>query len=742
LRTPTYESQAILNVNNPIGTMVDEANLVLSDQVRGPAYRVLGYDADIDVEPNEVADLLTITVRADDPERAARAATVVAETYIQAQTSVPVSVTQAAEPNRDPVAPSRMAHILFGSALGALVGVALGWMRALGRLAPTRTAQTDAAAPIRPPRTPSPELAAAAAALRDVDVVPTPDDGSRYAPSPAPAAIDDPDPSAQDYSPEALAQRWEPSRVLQAEPAVAAFEPPAPPPPPAPLVPPAPPAPLSPLPAPPLPAPPLPATPLPAVLVADVQQAPLRPAHAKDLPHDYGDYQNTPTPSIPESHQGQEMANQDQTSTPAPAAPTRRAAAFSAASNSMVDAPPVTTNAWAPTQLELDAQVSQAAEAVDALGHDTYVTGETYVASETSDSNEPANPSHLGGPALTTNVAGDINLTESSVLEPVASASNTPESRPAVANPGPSKPRGDHRVGDLEAQVGALEQEIDSLREHLDNARISHVREITKERQIADRALDNARREFNRTAEASEQANRSTLASSRSELDRELGELRTAHQAELERQHGLHESLLQKERERRTDELHKAGKRHEAQMADLRTEHARTLAQTKSGTRETLAQLRESVRSLTSELQQTRESEQRLRQELSMAQRNARSNEQQYAENLQTVRDELTLARNELRAETQRNAALRRDVVKRTAEAHQAVDRTLEERSSQLADLEAMVVKQREQAERRVRDAHAAADARARDSAKREAELTARITRLERDLEQTRPQTG
>lgn len=743
LQTPIYESETILNVNNPIGTMADERALLLSNDVVGPAYRILGYDADIDVEPNEVADLLTITARADDPERAARAATVIAETYDQVQTSVPVSVTKVAEPNRSPVAPNRIAYILFGSALGAIAGLALGWIRALGRLAPNSAPQRDAATPIRPPRSPSPELAAAAAALRDVDVVhASVPANAALAANPAPAAI--PEPLAdEDYSAAALAQRWDPDSAFDADPIGSE-----------PLSTPV----FSPLAADAPPAPPAPAPATPAVAaspaIAAVPVVAVAPAIAAQ-------FANTGTeeplePSVPE---------------PA-VAPAATASAFSAAANAMVEAPPLATSAWAPSQLELDASVAASIPepptpppAPEPQAPELPAAHPPAAQPPAAELPRPALPAgaelsavadaaELPGAAETPDapereraLQNQIDLTDSATAPtgyvPVSAAAVDPVPRPpAPARAVGASARGEHRVGDLEAQVGALEQEIDSLREHLDNARVSHLREITKERQVADRALDNARREFDRTIEASEQASRTTLASSRSDLDQELAELRTIHQDALERQHREHEALLQKERERRADELRKASQRNEAQLADLRTQHARTLEQQKAGTRDTLAELRESVRTLTTELQQANEGEQRFRQELSMSQRNARTSEQRYGENLQAVRDELTLARNDLRSEQQRNAALRRDVVKRTAEAHQAVDRTLEERSSQLADLEAMVVKQREQAERRVRDAHAAADSRARASAKREAELTARVTRLERELDQTRPQTG
>ena len=102
----------------------------------------------------------------------------------------------------------------------------------------------------------------------------------------------------------------------------------------------------------------------------------------------------------------------------------------------------------------------------------------------------------------------------------------------------------------------------------------------------------------------------------------------------------------------------------------------------------------------------------------------------------------MAIAKKSLTAEKERNAALRDDVVRRTAEAHQAVDRAIEDRSTQLAELESLVTKHRQHAEERVREANASAEERARESARREAELSARITRLERELDEVRRQTG
>ena len=100
--------------------------------------------------------------------------------------------------------------------------------------------------------------------------------------------------------------------------------------------------------------------------------------------------------------------------------------------------------------------------------------------------------------------------------------------------------------------------------------------------------------------------------------------------------------------------------------------------------------------------------------------------------------DELALVKGELDGERQRNAALRADVLRRSGEAHQTIDRAVEERTAQLAELEASVGRQRQYADTRVREVSAAAEAQTRQAAIREASLAATVSRLKRELEEAK----
>ena len=95
----------------------------------------------------------------------------------------------------------------------------------------------------------------------------------------------------------------------------------------------------------------------------------------------------------------------------------------------------------------------------------------------------------------------------------------------------------------------------------------------------------------------------------------------------------------------------------------------------------------------------------------------------------------------ELEGERERNAALRADVLRRSADAHQAIDKAVEERTAQLTELEASVARQRQYADSRVREVSAAAEEQSRQAASREASLTATISRLKRELEEAKRQS-
>ena len=299
-----------------------------------------------------------------------------------------------------------------------------------------------------------------------------------------------------------------------------------------------------------------------------------------------------------------------------------------------------------------------------------------------------------------------------------------------------------HRIGDLEAQVTTLEDEAGQLRSQLEAERIGHVRALADERGAADRALDQARRDFRDELDARDQQSRTTLADHRRDLDDELARDRASLEQLLESEHQAHESAISAERARHREELERLHARQRTEISALQTEHDNALVRQATQTKKTIAELRASEKSLSSELAESRKSEQQYRGELAASQTRERAAGNENREALASVRSELAVARKGLQAEKDRNAALRQDVVRRTAEAHNAIDQAIEERSTQLAELEELMTRQRELAEQRVREANSAADERARAAAKREAELSARVARLERELQQLRERSA
>lgn len=718
-REPVYESLAIVSVNNPLGTMGDEAALITSDRVLSPAAASLGFQPDIEVEPNEIADLLSITARASDPDDAANAANLVAQFYEQSQTTTAVRIAGAAEPNPSPVAPSRIAHVLVGSLLGALLGFAVSSFRSLRAALPTRTRTNEAERPepIRPAVAPSAGLSTLAEP-HDATFTDALGSDPRGAPTP---------PSHEATRGPLLDLRGDEATVT----AVNTDEP----------------------------------LPAPAELVSE----------------DVRILGTTPPGSI------------DDVATP-------RSNAFSSAASSMVARPPAPTSSWrsgaptpappppapatsppptpAPARVEHE-NVSRVEVAAPDLDADDLID-ETPIATTRNATPEPTasmapdlpkdtmsdlhdgirfgldterelenlqtqyeariNDLVLEHTETLGNVEADFERQLGELKRELADARK--ESRVATAQIKRLSGDDQHRIGDLEAQAEALEAEIATLRGQLETERIAHVRELTNERDAADRALDNARREFRDQVDAVETLNRRSMSESRTELDELLASSRAEHQAALDRQHTEYDEALTRDRDRHKADLARLAERHRDEMAKAKSQAEQETERQLRLTKQTISDLRTTEKRLTTELDELRQAERQYRAELTNVRKQSRYAQQKHGESEQTLRDELAVAKKSLTAEKERNAALRDDVVRRTAEAHQAVDRAIEDRSAQLAELEALVTKHRQHAEERVREANASAEERARESARREAELTARITRLERELDEVRRQTG
>jgi len=290
------------------------------------------------------------------------------------------------------------------------------------------------------------------------------------------------------------------------------------------------------------------------------------------------------------------------------------------------------------------------------------------------------------------------------------------------------------RVGDLEAQTVALEAELAESRRIIESERIAHSKRLTEERGAADRALDNARRQYREELAKHTHAHRQTLAEHRADLDNELAEDRSKHALALEEQHVEYERQLEAERHRLEATLAAATDRHQRELADVRATTDHELERQANQHKETISELRAATDNSDAQLQALEKANRQLKVEQTTQQQQARHNEVESRAMVQRLSDEISIMRGELDGERERNAALRADVLRRSSEAHQAVDRAVEERTAQLAELEASVARQREYADRRVREISAASEEHARQAAAREAELAATISRLKREL--------
>ena len=294
------------------------------------------------------------------------------------------------------------------------------------------------------------------------------------------------------------------------------------------------------------------------------------------------------------------------------------------------------------------------------------------------------------------------------------------------------------RAGDLEAQVDALDVELADLRRTVETERIAHTGRVTEERGSADRALDNARREYREELAKHVHTHRQTIADYRADLDTELADDRIRHAAALEEQHHEYGRQIEADRARVRATLEAAKDRNARDLDAFRNSRRQELDRQASRHKTTIENLRGADESATSQLHEIKNENRMLGVQVSSLQKQARHTHTEHASTAQRLNDELALVKSELDAERQRNAALRADVLRRSAGANQAIDRALEERTAQLAELEASVGRQRQYADTRVREVSAAAEEQTRQGATREAGLTAMVSRLKRELEETK----
>lgn len=296
--------------------------------------------------------------------------------------------------------------------------------------------------------------------------------------------------------------------------------------------------------------------------------------------------------------------------------------------------------------------------------------------------------------------------------------------------------RNQNRVGDLEAQVDALEIELAGLRQQLETERIAHTKRLTEERGTADRALDNARREYRDELAKHLHTHRATLATHRAELDQTLADDRAKHAADLKSAHDDYEKTHEIERKRAEAQHVSNNQRHQRELAALTESTKQELDRQIAQHKETIASLRDRSDNNDDQLRELEKENRLIRAELSTQQKQARHNDGEHQTAVQRLNDEISVMRGELEGERERNAALRADVLRRSAEAHQVIDRAVAERTAQLTELESSVARQREYADARVREISASAEEQARQATMREANLTASISRLKREVEE------
>jgi len=280
------------------------------------------------------------------------------------------------------------------------------------------------------------------------------------------------------------------------------------------------------------------------------------------------------------------------------------------------------------------------------------------------------------------------------------------------------------------------------LRQTLERERISNAKRITDDRGAADRSLDNARREYREELSKHVHNHRQALADHRADLDQELARDRAKHAAALDQQHREYEHQLESERERAENQIEAANERHELKLAEIAEANRAEVQRQAAQHRDTIASLRTATDISDTEMRQLEKDNNSLRNDVSVLQKHVNQLTTDAVSTERRLSDNADLLQAELDAERERNAALRDDVLRRSAEAHQAVDRAVEERTAQMAELEASIARQREYADARVREISAEAEEHARQAATREAKLTATVSRLTRELEEIKRLTS
>ena len=755
LGTPTYETESLVTINNPIGTLADEVAVATSPAVLGAAEAILGYPPQVTITAADVASLLTVTATAGDPQAAKDTADIVASTYVSAQTNTAATVAQAAEL---PTSRSGLPVLAF-AALGTIVGAALG---AVVQMLQGRRPSPAASVTGVVEQSGSSEVEAQPSGVGIPNVAEDEDQPSvdlRESASLNPQSLDpqslDPQPLApQPRSAQALdtqsvdtqvlgADPWRPDRAtsgaIWSEPSSAAFD--------SSLVETvaARDATITPLASstpPQRPAEPSPPTQAPR------QQAPASPGQA--TPGHEPPNPNKPPAYTPQSFQPEPLASPPPSEPPPSEPPPSLSEQPSKEPATM---PPVVTHT-----LTAETPASEAGSFSNASFSDAASSESTIDITSGDAFHDDLGPasfadlSELDRRALRAQYETLKYELELKHQQELAHADaererQTAELRSEITDLNKQlrvqsarlqnrAGRNHSRVGDLEAQVDALEIELAGIRQQLEAERIAHTKRLTEERGTADRALDNARREYREELAKHLHTHRATLAAHRTELDQTLADDRAKQAANLAAAHAEYEKAHEADRSRAEAKHTSNNQRHQREMASLTESTKQELERQTTQHKDTIEALRERSESNDNKLRELEKENRLIRAELSNQQKQARHNDTENTTAVQRLNDELSVTRSELDGERERNAALRADVLRRSAEAHQVIDRAVAERTAQLAELESSVARQREYADARVREISASAEEQARQSTMREAKMTATISRLKREVEE------
>ena len=673
LRTPNYDAEARVSVGNPIGTIAEEVEVVTSGRVLDAAATIVGFRPNISVEANEVAKLLTITARTDDPGSAAAAANAVANTYIQSQNTAAAALATVAEPNDSPVGPGRVVFALVGSAVGAALGLLLGLFMGSRRPARSRSRVPAEAATVPTPKA-------------------TPAGG--FSESFAAELVEPASTESRIFS---STQLSEPAAV-RAAPAVDAN---------------------------------------PSSVVIAVEPSAEHPAPVDAVAINATDGESLPT-FLDASELWGDGAGSDTFAEPAtdqPAVTPVHTAAGSGSFTAFAVDEPIASSAGASHD---DAGLGP--RTLTATAGDTPAQADIDLR-ERAELDRKALHSQFEAARYEQTLAHEQELAHRDAEHELQMGELQQEiavlkkqARAATSQLKQQAGNDQHRVGDLQAQVDIAEEEARSLRAQLEKERIAHTHKLTEERGAADRSLDNARREYRDELNRHTRIHRAALSDHRDEIDRALAEARVAHADELEEQHREYETSLEAERSRRDAEIEAMTRRHQQELAEVAEQQREALERQAAQYKQTITALRQGRGTADDEIVELQRTVQQFRNEIAGLRKHQRQTDGQHASSVQKLQDDLAVTRTELASERERSKALREDVLKRSAESHELVDKALEERNKQLAELDAAVARQRDYADARVREIQALAEERSREAAAREADMTATISRLKHEL--------